>query len=216
MKFMTCALVLGGRCSRPACGRRRPRRACSTARRRRPRPRRATPPTRQPRSSRRRPVCTSRSRRASRPRSPRSRGARLEAGRIRRRLNDLPAAETALKEAAAATDEPRIATEALHDLASVYRKTQAAARGAAGARAHRGRVPERAATARRGAEPPREPAPHRQADRRRRGRAAPDPGRARRPVLGTRAMRSTTSSRSRSRRAAKPTRAPCSRATARR
>lgn len=48
--------------------------------------------------------------------------SRLEVGRIRRRLNDLPAAEAALKEAAAASDDPRTATEALHDLASVYRK----------------------------------------------------------------------------------------------
>jgi tetratricopeptide (TPR) repeat protein len=48
--------------------------------------------------------------------------SRLEAGRLRRRLNDLPAAELALKEAAGFSDEPRIATEALHDLASVYRK----------------------------------------------------------------------------------------------
>lgn len=50
--------------------------------------------------------------------------AHLEIGRIRRKLNDLPAAEMALKEAAAATDEPRIASEALHDLASIYRKTK--------------------------------------------------------------------------------------------
>jgi tetratricopeptide (TPR) repeat protein len=53
-------------------------------------------------------------------------GARshLEVGRIRRKLNDLPGAEAALKEASLATEEPRIATEALHDLASVYRKTK--------------------------------------------------------------------------------------------
>ena len=50
--------------------------------------------------------------------------SRLEAGRIRRRLNEVPAAEAALKEAAAASDEPRIATEALHDLASIYRRAK--------------------------------------------------------------------------------------------
>jgi tetratricopeptide (TPR) repeat protein len=56
----------------------------------------------------------------------RSEGARahLELGRIRRRLNDLPAAEAALKQAAAVSDEPRFATEALHDLASIYRRTK--------------------------------------------------------------------------------------------
>jgi tetratricopeptide (TPR) repeat protein len=50
--------------------------------------------------------------------------AHLDLGRIRRRLDDLPGAESALKEASGATDEPRVATEALHDLASIYRKTK--------------------------------------------------------------------------------------------
>src|SRR4029078_7681972 len=50
--------------------------------------------------------------------------SRLEARRLRRRLNEGPAAGAALEEDRAATAEPRIATEALHDLASIYRKAK--------------------------------------------------------------------------------------------
>jgi tetratricopeptide (TPR) repeat protein len=50
--------------------------------------------------------------------------SQLDLGRIRKRLDDLPAAETALKQAAAVVEESKVATEALHDLASIYRKTK--------------------------------------------------------------------------------------------
>jgi tetratricopeptide (TPR) repeat protein len=50
--------------------------------------------------------------------------AQLEIGRLRKRLGDFAAAEMALKQAASAAQETKTATEALHDLATLYRKTK--------------------------------------------------------------------------------------------
>ena len=50
--------------------------------------------------------------------------AQLDLGRVRKRLNDLPGAEAALKVAAEAKDTPRVAAEALHDLATIYRRSR--------------------------------------------------------------------------------------------
>jgi tetratricopeptide (TPR) repeat protein len=50
--------------------------------------------------------------------------AHLDLGRVRKRLNDVPGAEAALVQASQATEEPKVATEALHDLATIYRRTK--------------------------------------------------------------------------------------------
>lgn len=50
--------------------------------------------------------------------------AHLEAGRLRKRVGDLTGAEASLKLTAAVAAEPKFASEALHDLATIYRKTK--------------------------------------------------------------------------------------------